>query len=325
MSKANRIIEKYRVTCWKFSNTQAFIDFIWFTKKLLFLVIFGLLVEYFVLSITQLLLFKAIILFNREYHSKMWKKNVHGGFMADKLIITNFWSNLKNNSVFISYKIRTHKKFYGRLLGYLKYSIISTLRHVIVYYFNNLIAIYYFYKYCYNILLTLPVSKTHLGKINFAFFSDWEFLLVIMISENLTTCVILFPETLKFQRHRLLTLKRKLFLLLSVKDFFSLFFFFLSTWDLNSQPGIKPMPAPAVEAQCLNHCTTREVSKKFLSLLLRLSKLPRLTFKSLAFSLTETFKNFRTAAFIIAVVLKILFLHGVKSEKETGWLLSKVA
>ena len=68
------IIEKYRVTCWTFSNTEAFTEFIWLTKKWLFLVIFGLLVEYFVLSTGQLLLFKVIILLNTEYQSKMWKK-----------------------------------------------------------------------------------------------------------------------------------------------------------------------------------------------------------------------------------------------------------
>ena len=100
------IIEKYRVTCWTFSNTEAFTEFIWLTKKWLFLVIFGLLVEYFVLSTGQLLLFKVIILLNTEYQSKMWKKKVHGGFMADKLIITNFWSNLKNNSVFINIELQ---------------------------------------------------------------------------------------------------------------------------------------------------------------------------------------------------------------------------
>ena len=85
------------------------------------------------------------------------------------------------------------------------------------------------------------------------------------------------------------------------------------------------MPAPAVEAPRLNHCTTREVSKEFLSWLLRLSKSPRRAFKSLIFSLTETFKNFRTAAFIVTVVLKNLFLHAVKSEKETGRFLSQGA
>lgn len=54
----------------------------------------------------------------------------------------------------------------------------------------------------------------------------------------------------------------------------------------------------------------------FLFLLLRLSKLLMLPFNSLTFSLIETFKNTRILAFIVTVVLKILFLHGVKSSER---------